>query len=160
MIGKKGQAAMMDAIFFMTVCAGASTLLFYTSGLYGSNTNKQIITIYNFEYAGTALVSLHYAKDLNGDWFWNVLEGKLASDPINSVNTYFSDVSGPAKDVWKAVKDSSPTQDVFLCFEGRPNFCYPNTPGPAYGKRTAYTSSVKLIDSHNNAWTVILKLYY
>lgn len=164
MIGKKAQAAIVDALFFMLICAGASTLLFYTSGLYGASTNKQIITIYNYEYAGTALVSLHYAKDTNNDWFWNKLKEKLSeNNPENSVYNYFGNqyTKGRAYGVWEALRDSSPSADTFLCFSsGSKVFCYPSNPLLEFEKRSVYTSSVNLIDKNGDTWEIALRLYY
>ncbi len=148
----KGQAAIMDALFFMTICAGAATMMFFTSGLYGSSTNQQIITIYNYEYGGTALVAMHYAKDLSGNWFWTELKNKL-NDP-NEVKVYLED---EAATVWANVTYSSPSKYVYLCFYGTQQYCYPGTPDP---KKRAYTSSVTIVDSSGKSWDVILEMLY
>lgn len=163
----KGQAAIIDALFFMLICAGASTLLFYTSGLYGASTNRQVITIYNYEYAGTALVSLHYAKDTADDWFWSELKDKLGeSNSETLVSTYFGSqyARGRAYHIWEALKGSSPSGDMFLCFSsGTDTFCYPNNnplTDASYERKSAYTSSVNLIDKNRGAWEVSIRLYY
>lgn len=143
---KKGQAAIMDALLFMLVSAGASALLIYVSALYGASTNDQVSAMYNYEYAGNALVALHYAQDKDGDWFWNEVREILNGNDPNDVKNYISN-SG----VWNYIIDSSPARYTFLCFD---EICYPNEPD--LEGRTVYTSSVAM-DRH---WTVILKLYY
>jgi len=150
----KGQAAIMDALIFMLIASGAATLLLFVTGLYASSTNGQIATIYNYEYAGNALIALHYAQDSQGRWFWNELKGMVeGSDSQNEINDYFT---GYAKQVWENITSSSPAgQNTFLCFDGLLSKCYPFDKVEP-DTTTVYTSSVKITPYV----TVILKLYY
>lgn len=156
----KGQAAIMDAFIFMLICSGAATLLLFVSSLYASSTNGQILTIYNYEYAGNALIALHYAKDSDGRWFWNELKTKLIGGDPAVITNYFE--GGPASYVWKNIIESSPAgpDSTFLCFEGAvlPDSCYPfdKEADVALEKSTVHTSSVKI----SRSIIVILKLYY
>lgn len=148
---KKGQAAIMDALLFMLVSAGASALLIYVSSLYGASTNDQVSAMYNYEYAGNALIALHYAQDNDGKWFWNEVKERLNERP-DEVEGYIDD-SG----VWDSIVDSSPARYTFLCFD---SICYSDSIKTEQELeeegRTVYTSSVAM-DRH---WTAILKLYY
>jgi len=152
----KGQAAIMDALIFMLVASGAATLLLFVAGIYSSSTSTQINTIYNYEYGGNALIALHYAKDEQGRWFWNELEGKLTAASQADVEAY---MNGDARFIWQNITSSSPAgQNTTLCFEGAglgATPCYPfNRPEPA--STTVYTSSVKITPDID----VIIKLYY
>ena len=153
----------MDAFIFMLICSGAATLLLFVSSLYASSTNGQILTIYNYEYAGNALIALHYAKDSDGRWFWNELKAKLLGDDRDTaVIQYFDATTGPAAAMWRNITESSPAgpDSTFLCFEGAglSDSCYPFGEEAAVmaEKSTIHTSSVKI----SNSVTVILKLYY
>ena len=150
----KGQAAIMDALIFMLIASSAATLLLFVTTLYSSSTNDQIMTIYNYEYAGNALIALHYAKDTEGRWFWNELKAKLEYSP-DDVEDY---LDGDASAIWGKVVESSPAgQGTFMCFEGAGlrNGCYPfDEPVPE--STTIYSSSVKMTPDI----TVILKLFY
>jgi len=145
----------MDALIFMMIASGAATLLLFVSGLYASSTNGQIMTIYNYEYGGNALIAIHYAKDSEGKWFWNELKAKLSeSSPESEVSGY---LSGEAKSVWSNITYSSPTGNTFLCFEGGgTDFCYPSKSQSGFTSTTVYTSSVKITPDID----VIIKLYY
>ena len=162
----KGQAAVMDALIFMLIASGAATLLLFVSGLYSSSTNNQMTTIYNYEYGGNALIALHYAKDIQGKWFWNELKNKLNEDYADGI--VLSYLQGDASGIWAKVIESSPAgKNTFLCFSGAVNFCCgarqdsfdcaSDVPLPSkYGDSTVYSSSVG-ITSQN---TVLIKLYY
>jgi hypothetical protein len=150
----KGQAAIMDALIFMLIASGAATLLLFVSSVYSSSTNDQIMTIYNYEYAGNALIALHYAKDSENRWFWNELKAKLLTGDYQELEDYFS---GDAKMVWKNITNSSPAgENTFICFTGAglAKDCYPDIDVP--DSTTVYSSSVKITPTK----TVILKLFY
>lgn len=154
----------MDAFIFMLICSGAATLLLFISSLYASSTNGQILTIYNYEYAGNALIALHYAKDTDGKWFWNELKVKLrGNDADTSIAQYFDAAGGgAAADIWRNITESSPAgpDSTFLCFDGAGllESCYPfgEEADVMADKSTVHTSSVKI----SRTITVILKLYY
>jgi len=148
----RGQAAIMDALIFMLIASGASALLLFAAGIYSSSTNTQINTIYNYEYAGNALIALHYAKDEKGNWFWNELEKKLLSTDQTVIKAY---MDGDAHLIWQNVTASSPAGETRLCFEGAGliNPCYPSEEPKS---TTVYTSSVKITPDID----VVLKLYY
>ncbi len=152
----KGQGAVLDALLFMVIASGAATLMIFVSGLYASSTNDQIMTIYNYEYAGNALIALHYAKDSQDNWFWSELKDKLASDtPKEDVEAYLGP-EGNAESIWMTLNSSSPAGGkTFLCFdrEGINLLCYGGTEPTSL---TVYTSSVKITPEIK----VILKLYY
>ena len=150
----KGQAAIMDALIFMLIASGAATLLLFVSSMYSSSTNDQIMTIYNYEYAGNALIALHYAKDSEDRWFWNELKAKLLTGDYQELADYFE---GDAEMVWKNITHSSPAGgNTFMCFEGAglARDCYPDEDVP--DSTTVYSSSVKITPTK----TVILKLFY
>lgn len=180
MMKLKAQAAVMDGFFFMLICGAAATLMFYTTGLYGASTNRQIITIYNYEYEGTALVTLHYAKDAAGQWFWLQMKDKLASnqpppnDPKGLVMNYFNNANGASK-IWDKIVETSPSQHPVLYFSGPSSFyCYednnavacegalPDGPEPALDltEMTVFASSVNLVDNSYDKWEVALQMYY
>lgn len=163
----KGQAAIMDALIFMLIAAGAASLLLYISGLYNSSTNSQVISIYNYEYAGNALISLHYARDSDDHWVWLELKKKLAmSSPESEVIDYLD-----TTDIKAHITRSSPTSCTFLNFRRESTgeeIYYPESCDKATATftpdelkdRPVYTSSVHTRDSMGDVWTVILKLYY
>ena len=160
----KAQSAILDGMFFMLVCGTAATLLFYTSGLYGASTSRQIATVYNYEYAGTTLVSLHYAKDTDNKWFWIQLKDELDSaDPKSKVQSY---LRLEADNVWDAIQDSSPSQKPVLYFIGPTSFYCHGDPivcgsAPAGADTSVvFASSVKTIDKLEREWEVVLQLYY
>ena len=109
----RGQAAVMDSMMFLLIASGAATLLLYVSSIYGSSTNQQIIAMYNYEFGSDALASLHYAKDADGKYFWKELKTKLA-DSETATKTYLNDKVAA---LWQKLKDASPSQCPFLCFE-------------------------------------------
>ena len=115
----RGQGAIMDALFFMFICAVASTLLFYVSGLYGQGIDQQISAIYNLEYTGNSLVALQSHENYH---FWYDIRREVL-DGGNQDN-----VENLLDPVWPTVKNSSPSQYPFLCFEGgrcELEKCYP-----------------------------------
>ncbi len=152
----RGQGAILDALLFMVIASGAATLMIFVSGLYATSTNDQIMTIYNYEYAGNALIALHYAKDSQGNWFWNELKDKLASEtPGEDIEGYLGP-GGDAESIWATLKSSSPAGDkTFLCFVGE-GIDLPCYGGTEPNSLTVYTSSVKITPGIK----VILKLYY
>lgn len=151
----------MDALFFMTVCSGAAVLLFSVSGAYNANTNKQITSMYNYEFANTALISLHYAKyaDAGGSekWFWIELCKKLAKDNPGDEVKKFLESNG----VWEDLKKMSPSPSTHLCFSSEDagvSFCVPDE-NPQL--KTIYTALMNTKDSTGDrTWTVWLKLSY
>lgn len=124
----RGQGAIMDALFFILICGGAATLMFYTSGLYGESTSTQISSVYNYEYNGNALVALHYARDGQGNWFWNELKDKLDESERKKKVTNYLDDTYPK--IWSKLRNSAPGRYPFLCFKpdgkSEVEFCYPN----------------------------------
>ena len=167
---KKGQAAIMDAFFFLMICTSAATLMIYTAGLYGSNTSRQMAMVYNFEYASNALVALHYAQDGTGAFFWDRLgdEDMLADTAGSPKANLQSYLRGNALDIWIIFIESSPSSRTALLFKGTDSiYCYQSIAGDTVCTNTypeaslnVFTSSVKLFDSNNDAWDVILQLYY
>jgi len=156
----KAQAAIVDALFFMFICASASALLYFTAGIYGSNTNQQMASLYNYDYLRTAMLALHYAKDNNGKWFFNELEEKLKNNPPTNVGNY---LSGDASNVWGNITSSAPAENVALHFTGSNDFyCYnPYSGGVTCDSsftpgNVVYAYSVKV----NDEWTVSLELHY
>lgn len=160
----------MDSLIFMLIASGAATFLLFVSSLYVTSTNSQLTTIYNYEYAGNAMIAMHYAKDDGGAWFWNELKSKFSSADPDEVQ---SDVShyleSGAKSVWKNISYSSPAgANTILCFEGvGVGFCCGDTEHPdhvscgdvvpAYFQNmTIYTYSTKV----SSDITAMLKLYY
>jgi hypothetical protein len=154
----KGQAAIMDALIFMMIVSGAASLLLFVSGLFATSTNNQLITIYNYEYGTNALIAMHYAKDMDGNWFWNELRHKLIMR--ESIKTY---LDGKALSVYQNLTYSSPAgANTFLCFNGAPTGldgdCYPTNPNllEDAATMTVYASSVKITPDID----IIIKLYY
>jgi hypothetical protein len=139
MFGKKAQASTVDALLFLSIAAGASTLLFYIAGLYSGSTNAQIQTIYTYEWAQTAMISLHYAKDSGESWFWEEglkeILGDINDPGMNYLNVsdeircYLSDNTancpsrihdkfdtGSALGVWVSLMNASPSASPFITF--------------------------------------------
>jgi hypothetical protein len=158
----KGQAAVTDALIFMLICSGAATLLTYVAGLYGTSTNTQMLTIYNYDFAGTALVSMHYAEDDNDDRFWLKLKEKLTDVTSLNHDPVLDYLQGPAyTNVLEKLEQSSPTPNTYLCFEKQGtsiNFCY--SPAGAVETRYGFTHAVDTKDNDEDKWSVVLKLYY
>ena len=165
----KGQAAVMDGLIFMLIASGAATLLLFTSSLYATSTNSQIVSIYNQEYGGNALVALHYAKDYKGGWFWNELRGRLDAGASQTDLSYYLSDASQAKQVFENLTYSSPAgENTYLCFkEIGSNYCcgknatsgfscLRNNPPDEFVNRTVYTSSVKITSDT----TIFLKLFY
>lgn len=166
----RGQAAVMDALFFMLVCSGAAVLLYNVAAAYNTTTTKQVTALYNYEYAQTAIVALHYAKDSQSAWFWNRLRGDLA-DRTTAGAHIVAYLEGDGQVVWNKVIASSPAPYAFLCFESDDSqikFCVPSTAGASAksendlntANRPAYTSAIRVTDTAGTQWAVTLKLYY
>ena len=165
----KGQASVVDALFFLMVCSSAASLMIYTSGLYGANNSRQMAMVYNFEYASNALVALHYTEDLSGNFFWNQLKEKLATGGTSDVNAYLN--TGDGREIWDDLIDSSPSGKTVLVFKkGGKVYCIDELGDVKcineiafdvenYPK-TVFSSSVKLVDSNLQEWTVTLQLRY
>jgi len=165
----RGQGAIMDALFFLLICAVSSTLLFYVSSIYGQGIDQQISSIYNLEYTGNALVALQSHNDHH---FWYDLRKRVMDAgeyEENEVEEYIDD-----EEVWEDVEASSPSPYPFLCFEGCDNadgYCYPSE-GSDYAYEieneyldethfqeegyVAYTSSVVL----ETGCEAVFKVYY
>lgn len=162
--GQRGQAAIMDALFFMTICSGAAVLLFSASASYNSNTNNQIASIYNYEYASTALISLQLVKytDTSGSvkWLWSEIgKALIADNPEAETDKVLKTPGG----VWTALTGTSPTSNIRLCFSSENGgFCIPGAASDsAFAKlKTVYASTVNMKDFDGNKWTVSFSLYY
>ena len=151
----RGQGAIMDAMLFMLIASAGAGLLIYTTSLFGTNTNKEIIAVYNYEYMSNALIALHYAKDNDGQWFWNSLKDHIES---GDAAAYFS---GPAKDVWASLNESSPSKYTAFCWDYRSSEeCYPYSADEIADIKsksgTILSSSIKM----DPLVTVYLRLYY
>ena len=157
----KGQSSVMDGLIFMLVCSSAATLLFYTASLYGANTNTQISSVYNYEYAGTALVTMHYAQDNDNNWFWSELSRKLHdTDPQSSVVNY---VKNNAPSVWNNISLAAPSSNVVLEFDGAPKFYCSGRDASAFSCSLAEPQSNTIFSSSSRMdgdWVVVLRLQY
>jgi|GEM_PF-2504095 len=179
---RKGQSSIIDAFLFVIICSSAAGLMIYTSGLYGLNNSKQVSMAYNFEFVNNALISMHYAQDNSGDFFWNRLSDLLGGDcsppPIgfttidcqkNNVQNY---LNGDAKDILGNFSSVSPSNHFVFNFNSYSNnfYCYPSSASgytcnenlpSSYAKfKTVFSASSGLLDSSANNWVVSLKLYY
>jgi len=175
---KRGQAAVMDALILMMICSAAATLLLYVGSLYGSNSNRQMIAIYNYEYSNTALLSLRYVLDGNTEPFWETLKVMLdSSDPhIHAVQIVRDYLQGPASNVFQTLTDASPGKLV-LQFEGQSRVFYCHNPGfiscesgmpeawpgALYFEEntfTTYAVSTTLKDMNGEDWLVTMKMFF
>lgn len=113
----KGQAAIMDALFFMIICSISATLLFYVSSIYGQSINQEISALYNYEYTGGALLSL---MNVDNQDFWLGLENKLDQGVVRSsdVRDYIEGYKVDGEPLWPEVLNSSPSNYTFLCMKG------------------------------------------
>ena len=114
----RGQSAIMDGLIFLLVSSMASGLLIYVSGLYAESSNAQLNSAYSQEFASSAMIALHYAKDSKGNSFWN----GLASAGSSGMDSYLENAG---KDVWDSLKAKAPSKNVFFCFDGVSPLCHP-----------------------------------
>jgi hypothetical protein len=146
----------MDALLFMLIASAGAGLLIYTTSLFGTNTNREITAIYNYEYMSNAFIALHYAKDSDGLWFWNELPNRIEAGDAQGY------IEGNNENIWRLVQDSSPAKYTVFCWE-TPNSdeeCYSNY-DKAYAdikkeSGTSLSSSIKM----NARVTAYLRLYY
>ena len=108
----RGQSGVMDALIFMIIVTGASAMLVYVSGTYAGTTNQQVLASYSYEYAGNALVALRYAKDSDGNLFWDRVGSKFDTTKPDDLDGY---MTGPGKTVLVKVRESSPAPETFFC---------------------------------------------
>lgn len=157
-MNNKGQAAVMDALFFMMICSVAATLLFYVSSIYGQSIDQQVSAIYNFEYTGNALVALQGADNYD---FWNELKDKVLNEDGEKAREHINS----NRDIWNTLEESSPSNINFLCFKGTgcgDEFCYPAKVDEKEesfyftGNYVVYTSSVDI----GQGCQAIMKVYY
>jgi len=157
-MNNKGQAAVMDALFFMMICSVAATLLFYVSSIYGQSIDQQVSAIYNFEYTGNALIALQGADNYD---FWNELKKKVLNKGGSEAKKHIKDNIN----IWDTLEKSSPSNINFLCFQGtgcEDEFCYPakvdgkEESSYSIGNYVAYTSSVDI----GSGCQAIMKVYY
>lgn len=167
-IGKKGQSSIIDALLFMLICASASALMFYTSGIYSENTTKELAMIYNFEFERSALISMHYLQDSDGNFFWTTMQDKLTTPAY--VSSYLESKMGSQL---TTLFLNSPSSKTVLKIEGGNNptiYCYYqklptsgmlicSNSNPSY-KGTVFTSSTKITDNYGNNWKIELEEYY
>ncbi len=137
---RKGQSGVMDAMMFMIITSGAVGMLLFVSGLYAESTNQQVLSSYSYEYAGNALVALHYARDDKGDWFWRKLAEKYDSEHPDELEEY---LEGDAGNVVEKVRLSSPSPQTYLCvLDSSVNplkaMCYSMTPDDVGVLQTDY----------------------
>lgn len=76
---QKGQAALMDSIFFLTIIATICTTLFFFAINYGSTTSDQINSFYSRDFANDSLKVVSYI---------NVSREGKSLDEINASNDY------------------------------------------------------------------------
>ena len=143
----RGQGAIMDGLFLMMIASSCGVTLIYVAGLYGSNTNIQTISLYNYEYGGNAMVALQYASlpAPSTQTFWTRLEEVL--DPSSTVGfTDFMDVE--AATLWADATRYAPTEKVYLCVKKDVTVpveeCYTTWLGTLDPKSTVYVTSAKL----------------
>lgn len=113
----------MDGLILVLVISGAVTMLVLVSGMYAASTRNQVLGSYSYEYAGNALVALHYARDSDGNWFWLQLEEKReSSDPSGDTEDYLK----ANLDLIEKISASSPAGTNLLCFSSSGSFsdCY------------------------------------
>lgn len=108
----RGQAAVVDALFFMIICSVAATFMFYVSSLYGQSLNQEVSALYNYEFTGNALLSLMNA---NNQEFWLNLTNKLDQGSVKA--SEFRELVNKSG-VWPDVMNASPSDYTFLCVEG------------------------------------------
>ena len=165
--GMKGQSSIVDALLFLLICSSASVLIFYTAGLYSENTVKQVGITYNFEFARTALIAMHYAQDAANNFLWIELEQKLATSPTD-IEAYLT--AGNGAIAIEPIFDSSPSTNTILEITGNVNnfFFYKQAGGtltysntePELSNKTVFSSNVILEDNSGETWQVTLKLAY
>ena len=61
-MNQRGQASLTDALFFLLIVAGLSTLLFMFNTSYGKNVELQLARQYNSDYAQSALKTILYSS--------------------------------------------------------------------------------------------------
>ena len=62
LIGKKGQAAITDSLYFLMIVSALSIILFIISVNYGNTVTEQIKRQYNAEYATSAFKTIFYSS--------------------------------------------------------------------------------------------------
>jgi len=165
---KRAQAAVMDALVLMMICSAAATLLLYVTSIYGSNSNRQIMAVYDYEYANTALLSLRYVDDNDGNSFWGSLKTVLTeTDAHMAMEKYFSQ---NATTIFSKLMDSSPG-DLILQFEGRRDFyclgraniaiCVVGKPESFEDKSfSTYAVATAVKDLDGETWTFSMKIFF
>ena len=73
---RKGQASLSDALYFLLIISGLSTMLFFFAGSYGSTVEQKIISQYWSEYSTGALETILYSSTprIAGDTLENAAE--------------------------------------------------------------------------------------
>jgi hypothetical protein len=140
-LNNKGQAAITDALFFLTIIIALCVLMFQFSATYGDRINLATSELYFKEYSNSALktifyseIPLNFSKDINADtletdYLMTAIKadyydnGKIGSGDINFLDN--SNVLNIAKynlfNSIKAIMYSMPNYDYLFYLQNESN---------------------------------------
>jgi hypothetical protein len=142
---KKGQAAITDALFFLTIIVTLSVLLFKFSSTYGDRIDLATSNLYFKEYSNSAMKTIFYSEvpldysldvdnasevdylmtSIKADYFKDGVIGKMPTGVGGNDHQYINEISGDDSDIAKynlyhtikAVMNPLPTYDyVFYLY--------------------------------------------
>jgi len=118
---KKGQAAITDALFFLTIIVTLSVLLFKFSSTYGDRIDLATSNLYFKEYSNSAMKTIFYSEvpldysldvdsagevdylmtSIKADYFKDGVIGKMPTGVGGNDHQYINEISGEDSDIAK-----------------------------------------------------------
>jgi len=118
---QKGQAAITDALFFLTIIVTLSVLLFKFSSTYGDRIDLATSNLYFKEYSNSAMKTIFYSEvpldysldvdkadevdylmtSIKADYFKDGVIGKTPPGPGGNDHLYINEISGEESDIAK-----------------------------------------------------------
>ncbi len=159
----RGQGGVLDAILFALISVSASVIMIYTASVFLSGTDNLMLSMYSYQIAKNAWISLMYSNDgdkcsIEQGFVFVKIRKLLAGESVDGVGSIPEYFDGPGKGIWERIYESIPA-NYSLCFEkGSSRICYPND-----GFKDAtmvYSYETTILDAKGNKWNVYSIVYY
>lgn len=130
-INNKGQAAMTDSLFFLTIIVALCVLLFQFSATYGQRVDLAINNLYFKEYTNSSIKTIYYTdvpldfdKDIESSLETDYLITSLKSDFLGDSKIGGSDINSLSKDNIKDLAKYNLFHTIKSLMYSLPNYDY------------------------------------
>lgn len=159
----RGQGGVLDAILFALISVSASVIMIYTASVFLSGTDNLMLSMYSYQVAKNAWISLMYSNDgdtcsLEQGFVFVKIRKLLAGESVDGVTNISEYFEGPGNEIWERVYRSIPA-NYSLCFESSSvRICYPNDGFKDVAM--VYTYETTITDVKGKKWSVYSIVYY